>query len=49
MNKEKMQAIIGKLLDEANESLDEKGAINPDTLTALQIMIQLTSLNYQID
>ena len=46
-NKAKLDSAIGKLLDQTNESLDKKEAINDKTLTALQILVQLTSLNYQ--
>ena len=47
-NNEKLSLAIGKLLDQVNESLDKGEAINAETLTALQILIQLTSLNYHL-
>jgi len=44
-NKEKMDLVVSKILDQVTESLDKEGAINASTLTALQILTQLTSLN----
>ena len=41
-NQEKLNLVIGKLLDQFNESLDKKEAINTDTLIALQGLIPLT-------
>lgn len=48
-NKEKLNAAISKLLDEVNESLDKKEAPNAATLTALEMLVRLTSLGLQID
>lgn len=42
-NHGKLTAAIGKLLDQANEKLDKKEAINEDALTALRVLVQLTS------
>lgn len=42
-NQGKLNLVIGKLLDQFNESLDKKEAINPDILIALQGLIPLTS------
>ena len=44
-NKEKLDSIIGKLFDQVNDSANKKEAINADTLTALEILTRLTSLN----
>lgn len=45
-NLKKLNLIIGKLLDQVDESLGKKEAINAETLTALQILIPLTSLSH---
>ena len=47
-NKAKLDSAIGKLLDQMNESLDGKSPIGKETVTILQILVQLTSSNYQL-
>lgn len=46
-NSSKLTLAIGKLLDQVNEKLDKKEAINDDTLIALRELTLLTP--YTID
>ena len=41
-NHGKLTAAIGKLLDQANEKLDKKEAINGDALIVLEALVRLT-------
>ncbi|MFZ3132723.1 MAG: hypothetical protein WA125_16880 [Desulfosporosinus sp.] len=48
-NTEKLNSIIGKLLDQVDTSLDNKEAPKFETLEALRTLVNLTSSTYQID
>lgn len=48
-NRDKLNSAIGKLLDQINESIEKKEVPNTVTLEALKILVEFTSLNYQIE
>ena len=48
-NSEKLNLIIGTLLDQVSETITKKETPNGETLEALRILVNLTGLSYQID
>jgi len=48
-NERKLKKAISKLLDKVNSDLDEGRAPNVETLEALRVLAQLTSLNLRLN
>jgi len=48
-NSEKLNSIVGKLLDQVNESLDKKETPDADTLEAVRCLADLTQSRFILD